>query len=75
MGDFFYFDHAATTAMDNRVFNEMVPFFTDEYGNASSLYSLGRNAKEAINVARIRVASSINCNANEIYFNKWRNRK
>lgn len=68
MGDLFYFDHAATTAMDNRVFNEMIPFFKNEYGNASSLYSLGKSAKEAINIARIRVASSINCNANEIYF-------
>ncbi len=63
-----YFDHAATTRLDSRVFDEMLPFFTNEYGNASSIYSLGKNSKYAINVARMRVATSINCNSNEIFF-------
>ena len=68
MGRIFYFDHAATTMLDSRVFNEMLPYLTNEYGNASSIYSLGKSSKYAINIARMRVASSINCNSNEIYF-------
>ena len=68
MGKIFYFDHAATTMLDNRVFNEMLPFLMNEYGNASSIYSLGKNSKYAINIARMKVASSINCNSNEVYF-------
>ena len=71
----FYFDHAATTALDKRVLDEMVPYLTTEYGNASSIYSLGKSSKEAINIARMRVASSINCKANEIYFTSRWNRK
>ena len=63
-----YFDHAATTRLDVRVLNEMMPYLTDEYGNASSIYELGKSAKYAINIARMRVASSINCNSNEIIF-------
>ncbi|MBR2289128.1 MAG: cysteine desulfurase [Clostridia bacterium] len=68
MGRVFYFDHAATTAMDRRVLDEMIPYFSGEYGNASSIYSLGKSAKEAINIARLKIASSINCNSNEVYF-------
>ena len=68
MGNVFYFDHAATTALDSRVFDEMVPFFANNYGNASSIYSLGKNSKYAIDVARMRVASSLNCKAGEIFF-------
>lgn len=68
MGRIFYFDHAATTMLDSRVLNEMLPYLTSEYGNASSIYSLGKNSKNAINIARMRVASSINCNSNEVYF-------
>ena len=63
-----YFDHAATTRLDVRVFDEMLPFLTNEYGNASSIYSLGKSSKYAINIARMRVASSINCNSGEIFF-------
>ena len=63
-----YFDHAATTALDEKVLEEMLPFLKEEYGNASSLYSIGKNAKEAITVARMRIASCLNCNSNEIYF-------
>lgn len=63
-----YFDHAATTALDENVLNEMMPYLKDRYGNASSIYSIGKKAKEAINIARMKVASSLACNANEIYF-------
>jgi len=68
-----YFDHAATTALDEKVLNEMMPYLTTEYGNASSLYSLGKRAKDAISIARMRVASSLNCNSKEIYFtSRWK---
>lgn len=63
-----YFDHAATTAIDNRVLNEMMPYLSENFGNASSIYSIGRKSKEAINLARQRVAKALNCNTNEIYF-------
>ena len=63
-----YFDHAATTAIDNRVLNEMMPYLTFNYGNASSVYSIGKVAKEAIMIARMRVAASLNCKTHEIYF-------
>lgn len=63
-----YFDHAATTAVDEEVLKEMLPFFSLEYGNPSSLYTLGRSAKRAIEEARQRVARAINSKSKEIYF-------
>ena len=63
-----YFDHAATTATDNRVLNEMIPYLTESYGNPSSVYSIGKINKNAITVARKRVADALKCNTNEIYF-------
>ena len=75
MEKLFYFDHAATTSMDKRVLDEMIPYLINEYGNASSIYSLGKRAKEAINIARLKIASNINCKANEIYFTSRWNRK
>ena len=66
--DIIYFDNAATTKIKREVLNEMMPYLTKNYGNASSLYSIGRNAKRAIENARRQVAQLINCNPNEIYF-------
>lgn len=63
-----YFDNAATTKIKSEVLNEMIPYLTSNYGNASSLYSIGRTSKHAIDNARAQVASLINCNPNEIYF-------
>ena len=63
-----YFDNAATTKIRTEVLNEMLPFLGRNYGNASSLYSIGRVSKHAIETARKQVASLINCNSNEIYF-------
>ena len=63
-----YFDHAATTSVKEEVLKEMLPYFSIEYGNPSSIYSIGRKAKKAIEQARLRVASAINCNTKEIYF-------
>lgn len=63
-----YFDNSATTKIRSEVLNEMLPYFTINYGNASSLYSIGRKSKYAIDNARKQVASLINCSPNEIYF-------
>ena len=64
----YYFDNAATTALDEDVFNEMIPFLTSNYGNPSSLYTLGKLSKHAIEKSRTDIARIINCHANEIYF-------
>ena len=64
----FYFDNAATTKIKSEVLNEMMPYLTEEYGNPSSLYSIGRSAKRAVERARTQVANLINANRNEIYF-------
>ena len=63
-----YLDHAATTGVKEEVLKEMLPFFSIEFGNPSSLYSIGRRAKRAIEQARERVARAINAKPKEIYF-------
>jgi cysteine desulfurase len=65
---FIYLDHSATTAVDPRVLNEMLPYFNEKYGNASSIYSLGRDSKKAIEDARDKVAIAIGAQRDEIYF-------
>lgn len=63
-----YFDHAATTYVKEEVLKEMLPYFCVEYGNASSLYSLGRKSKKAVEEARQRVAKALHAKPKEIYF-------
>lgn len=63
-----YFDHAATTMVNPAVLEEMLPYLKEKYGNPSSLYTLGREAKRAIEEARKRVADILNCEPNEVYF-------
>ena len=63
-----YLDHGATTQVDNRVLNKMLPYFSINYGNASSAYFLGRKSKRALEEAREIVASNIGANHKEIYF-------
>lgn len=63
-----YFDNAATTKLDEEVLNEMMPYLTEEYGNASSIYKLGRNNRKAVETARERIAKAINADPEEIYF-------
>lgn len=63
-----YFDHAATTPTDKRVFEKMIPFFCEEYGNANSLHSFGRFCDKAVSIARNQVSAALNCKPNEIYF-------
>lgn len=63
-----YMDHAATTYTKKEVLDEMIPYFTECFGNPSSIYSLSRGTKKAIDKARERVAKCINADEREIYF-------
>ena len=63
-----YFDHAATTAVKKEVLQEMLPYFTEKYGNASTVYRIGQVSKAALDDARARVAKVFNCKPNEICF-------
>lgn len=63
-----YLDHAATTYTKPEVLEEMLPYFNEVYGNASSLHSFGREAARAVNEAREKVAKAIGAKPHEIYF-------
>ncbi len=63
-----YLDHAATTPVDSEVIEEMLPFFRKKFGNASSLHSWGREARQALEQSRQKVAKLINADADEIIF-------
>ncbi|HSR34245.1 MAG TPA: cysteine desulfurase NifS [Anaerolineae bacterium] len=63
-----YLDHAATTAVDPRVVEAMLPYWTQQYGNASSIYKLGRESHYALDQARRTVAELLNCTPNEVIF-------
>lgn len=63
-----YMDYSATTYTKPEVLEEMLPFFTENFGNPSSLYSFSDKTKKAINLARERVAKAINAEKDEIFF-------
>lgn len=63
-----YLDHSATTPVHPDVVEAMLPFFTEEYGNASSIHRFGRNARAAVDEAREKVARLLNVQDPEIYF-------
>lgn len=63
-----YMDNAATTPVKKEVLDEMLPYFTEMYGNASSIYKLGRESKAAIDQARTKVGNAINATSKEIFF-------
>lgn len=63
-----YFDNAATTRVDDKVLKEMLPYFTENYGNASSVHFKGQKAKQALEKSRKIIAKAINAKPNEIYF-------
>lgn len=63
-----YLDHNATTPLDERVLEAMLPYFKTFYGNPSSLYRLGRISKDAIHRAREQVASLVGCETQEVIF-------
>ena len=63
-----YFDHNATTPLDERVLAAMMPFLTDRYGNASSRHELGTQARKAVNRAREQVAALVNVQPSQLVF-------
>src|SRR5438128_7021188 len=63
-----YFDNAATTSLDPRVLEAMMPYLTEKFGNPSSIYSYGRETKMAIETARKSVAKILNAHPAEIFF-------
>ncbi len=63
-----YLDNSATTPIDKRVIEEMLPFLTEKFGNASSIHFFGQEARSAVDRARHQVANAINARQNEIVF-------
>ncbi len=63
-----YLDHAATTPVDERVLEAMLPYFREQYGNPSSIHARGREAAKALRQARATVADILNCTPKEIIF-------
>ncbi|MFQ5621196.1 MAG: cysteine desulfurase family protein [Candidatus Nanoarchaeia archaeon] len=63
-----YVDNAATTPVDERVVEEMKPYFSEEYGNPGSPHSIGFKAKEAVENSRNRIAKILNCSSSEVLF-------
>ena len=63
-----YFDNAATTPVRKEVYDEILPYFMQYYGNASSVYTIARESKKALEKARQQVAKALNADTEEIYF-------
>lgn len=63
-----YFDNAATTPLAQEVLEAMLPHLTDNFGNASSIHSIGRKAKSAVEMARKKIASLLNTSPAEVFF-------
>ena len=63
-----YMDNAATTATRPEVLEAMLPYFTEHYGNPSSIHSVGRDARRAVENARKQVAAALGCEPREVYF-------
>mgnify|MGYP002510034775 FL=1 len=63
-----YFDNAATTPVRKEVYDEILPYFMQYYGNASSVYTIARESKKALEKAREQVAKALNADTDEIYF-------
>ena len=63
-----YLDHAATTPLDPRVLDAMLPYFTETFGNPSSIHLFGQKAEAAMETARETMAGLLNCKPNEIIF-------
>ena len=68
MSDLIYLDHAATTPVDPAVLDAMLPYLTEQWGNPSGIYSIARQAKQALEEAREDIADVFLCSPNEIIF-------
>ena len=63
-----YLDYAATTPTSPEVVEAMLPYFSDKYGNPSSVHSMGEETRDAVQSARVQIASMINCKPAEVIF-------
>lgn len=63
-----YMDHSATTYVKPEVLDTMIPFFTEHFGNPSSVYGIARHSKKAIDAARVQIATALGADPYEIYF-------
>ena len=63
-----YFDNAASTKVDEQVLEAMIPYFTEKYGNASSVHEMGKEAKKALEDSRKTIAKALGAKVDEIYF-------
>ena len=63
-----YLDYAATTPVDARVVQKMLPYFCEQFGNPSSLYAAGRAARQAVSQARRQLAALLDAEPDEIFF-------
>jgi cysteine desulfurase len=68
MSDLTYFDYAATTPVDSRVLEAMLPYFTEKFGNPSSVHRYGQRAEAAVEAAHETVAAGLHCRPDEIVF-------
>ena len=63
-----YLDNASTTPITQPVLEAMLPYLTTQYGNPSTLYNFGREARKAVEKARQQIAQAINAESNQIFF-------
>ena len=68
MNKFIYADNAATTPVKAEVLKEMFPYFSEDFGNASAVYSIAHKSRQAVNKARSQVAAALGCSPDEVYF-------
>jgi len=68
MSDLIYLDNATTARVDSKVVEAMLPYFTEDYGNASSRHIFGSNANKGVKKARERVSVLIGCDEREVIF-------
>ena len=63
-----YMDHAGTTPLDSRVLDAMMPYFSEQFGNPSSIHSIGQEARRALDDSREKVAGILGCRMSEVVF-------
>lgn len=68
MRDVIYLDYAGTTPCDSRVLEEMLPYFSDNFGNPNSIHKFGMDAKDGLDIARTRIKNVINAEFDEVIF-------
>src|SRR5690554_3919067 len=68
MKKYIYMDNSATTPVKQEVIDEILPYFNTQYGNPSSIYTLGGQSKNVVEISREKISKVLNINSNEIFF-------